>query len=105
MTKSRGRAHSTLTETATLVVKELKKIPGVKMIAPGEIRTTRRSRNGNRFITIVHTTPGCELIISGQSAQKVAVHMDNSDDLLQHLQNAKALRGFTFSERFRKPGE
>lgn len=105
MAKTRGREHSTLTETAALVVKELHKVPGVKMIAPGEIRTTRRSSSGKRYVTIVHTTAGCELIISGQSAQKVAVHTDFPNLILQNLKSAKALREFTFSERVRKPGE
>lgn len=105
MPKPRGREHSTLTETATIVVRELRKLPGIKMIAPGEIRTTRRSSSGKRFVTIVYTNAGCELIISGQSAQKVAVHIEDPHTVLPHLKNAKALRAFAFSERLRKPGE
>lgn len=104
MAKPRGRTHTTLTETAAVVVKELTKIPGIKMIAPGEINTTRR-RGGNRFITFVHTTAGLGLIITGQSVQKVAVHTDEPHALVSVLKNAKALKDFSFSERTRKPGQ
>jgi len=105
MPKPRGKEHTTLTETAELVVKQLRKVSGIKMIAPGEIKTTRRSGSGRRYITVVTTTAGCELIISGQSAQKVAVHTDNVAELTQHLQNTKALRDFVVSERSRIPGQ
>ncbi len=73
MTKPRGKEHTTLTETADTVVRELEKISGIKMIAPGEIRTNRRGAGG-RFLTITYTKAGFELLISGQSSQKVAVH-------------------------------
>jgi hypothetical protein len=105
MSKPRGSEHTTLTETATLVVKELKKIPGVKMIAPGEISTATGSRGGKRYITIVYTTAGCELIITGQSVQNVAVHIPNPKIIYTSLKQAKTLRGFIFKERFRLPGE
>jgi hypothetical protein len=104
MPKPRGREHSTLTETAKQVVSELKKIPGVKMIAPGEISVTKGSNAGKRFVTIVYTRAGCELIISGQSTQKVAVHIDKSEDVLVYLSQSKALREFSFKERERNPG-
>jgi hypothetical protein len=104
MSKPRGREHSTLTETAAAVVREVKKIPGVKMIAPGEISTTSRNKSGKRFVTIVYTTAGCELIITGQSVQKVAIHTANPELLLPSLKEAKTLRDFTFKERERKPG-
>ena len=42
MPKPRGREHSSLTETATEVVRELAKIAGIKMIAPGEIRYNKK---------------------------------------------------------------
>ena len=103
MPKPRGREHTTLTETAAQVVKELYKIPGIKMIAPGEISTGSK-RGGKRFVTIVETTGGCELIITGQSVQKVAVHTDNVTAILPTLKKTKALREFTFSQRSRKPG-
>lgn len=104
MAKPRGREHSTLTETATLVVGELLKIPGIKMIAPGEIRTNSRGASG-RFITCIYTTAGFELIISGQSAQKVAVHTTtNPHVIFATLQASKKLREFTYKERDRKPG-
>ena len=105
MSKPRGREHTTLTETAATVVREVYKIPGVKMIAPGEIKTTSRNKSGKRFVTIVYTSAGCELIVTGQSAQKVAVHMDNPKLLLPMLKKSKSLREFTFKERERKPGE
>ena len=104
MPKPRGREHTTLTETAALVVRELKKIPGIKMIAPGEISTSRSNRSGKRYITIVHTTAGCEIIISGQSIQNIAVHMPDTSKLRSHLEQTKTLREFTFKERRREPG-
>jgi len=105
MPNPRGKEHTTLTETAALVVKELHKVPGIKMIAPGEINTTSRNKSGKRFITVVYTDAGCELIITGQSAQKVAVHIDQPGNILKVLKQAKSLRDFTFKERDRKPGE
>ena len=105
MSKSRGREHTTLTETAAAVVREVYKIPGVKKVAPGEINTTSRNKSGKRFITIVYTPAGCELIITGQSAQKVAIHTNNPQVILSVLKSAKSLREFTFKERERKPGE
>jgi len=105
MAKPRGSEHTTLTETAALVVKQLKKIPGIKMIAPGEISISRSSRGGKRFITIVHTTAGCEIIISGQSVQNIAVHMSDTTQLRTLLEKTKALREFEFKERSRVPGE
>lgn len=104
MPKPRGREHSTLTETATLVVRELEKIPGIKMIAPGEIRTNARSARG-RFITCVYTNAGFELLISGQSTQKVAVHTtSDAHAVFAALKAGKKLREFVFKERVRKPG-
>lgn len=104
MPKPRGREHTSLTETAQLVVKELQKIPDIKMIAPGEIRTTKRNTAGKRFVTFVRTMAGLELIITGQSVQKVSVHTDDSDGAIQALQSAKTLREFAFAERERQPG-
>lgn len=103
MTKPRGREHSTLTETATLVVRELSKSTGIKMIAPGEIRPNKRSAGG-RFITVVYTPAGFELLISGQSSQKVAVHTSGDPiDIVTALKNSKRLSNFIFRERERKP--
>ena len=104
MTKPRGREHTTLTETAEQVVKELYKIPGIKMIAPGEISTASRRKGGKRFVTLVQTSGGCELIITGQGVQKVAVHTDNVTAILPALKQTKTLREFTFSKRSRTPG-
>jgi len=104
MPKPRGRQHSTLTETAALVVRELEKLPGIKMIAPGEIRTTRRRKAGSRHVTVVTTAAGCELIITGQSVQRIAVHTSNVFTLTQHLRESKRLRDFTVAGRARLPG-
>jgi hypothetical protein len=103
MSKPRGREHSTLTETADMVVRELEKIPGIKMIAPGEIRTNKRTASG-RFVTCNYTAAGFELLISGQSSQKVAVHTtSNPRIIITQLKSSKKLREFTFKERERKP--
>ena len=97
--KNRGKEHTTLTETATLVVHELEKLPGIKMIAPGVIEKSARGGSGQRYVTAVYTTAGMELIITGQSVQKVAVHTDGDPkDLFQQLQLANRLRGFEFNE-------
>jgi hypothetical protein len=103
MPKPRGKEHTTLTETATLVVKEIYKIPRIKMIAPGEINTTSRNKSGKRFITIIYTKAGCELIITGQGVQNVSIHTDNPRLILEELKKAKSLRDFAFKERDRKP--
>jgi len=103
--KKRGKEHTTLTETATEVVRVLERIDGVKMIAPGEIKTNSRKGSGTRFITVVYTTAGFELIISGQSVQKVAVHTNIEPKLvIKELKKHKRLTHFTFKERERKPG-
>lgn len=74
------------------------------MIAPGEIRTNNRGTSG-RFVTCVYTNAGFELIISGQSTQKVAVHTTgDSRAIFTTLKASKKLREFTFKERDRKPG-
>jgi hypothetical protein len=104
MPKPRGREHSTLTETAALVVYELKGIPGIKMIAPGEIRTNKKSASA-RYVTATYTTAGFELLISGQSSQKVAVHTEtNPRSIFTALKASKKLQGYIFRERERKPG-
>ena len=104
MPKPRGKEHSSLTETATIVVRELEKIPGIKMIAPGEIRTNNRGASG-RFVTISYTTAGFEMLISGQSSQKIAVHtLDDPKPLVLLLKDSKRLREFIWNERDRKPG-
>jgi hypothetical protein len=104
MPKPRGRAHSSLTETATIVVLELKKIAGIKMIAPGEIRPNR-SRGGTRFVTAVYTKAGFELLISGQSSQKIAVHTTTDPrSIFAKLTANKRFHGWVFKERERRPG-
>ena len=101
--KQRGRSHTTLTDTAALVVAELEKLPGIKMIAPGIIDGRRNSNK--RHITAVYTTAGMELIISGQGVQKVAVHTTTDPHpLVATLAKSKKLHAFTWSSRERKPG-
>lgn len=106
MAKPRGKEHTTLTETAQEVVDVLKLISGVKMIAPGIINQNARGRSGNRFATIVRTTAGFELIITGQGVQKVAVHTDEhaTKAIIEALKSSKKLRNFEFKERERIPG-
>lgn len=102
MSRPRGSDHTTLTETAKIVVYELKNISGIKMIAPGEIRTNSRGAS-KRFVTCVYTTAGFELIISGQSTQKVAVHTETDARVIfATLKASKKLRDFIFKERERK---
>lgn len=104
MPKPRGKEHTTLTETADTVVRELERIPDIKMIAPGEIKTNKRSASG-RFVTVTYTNAGFELLISGQSSQKVAVHTDgNPRHIIATLKKSKKLREYVFKERVRKPG-
>ena len=105
MTRPRGREHTTLTETAKLVVDVLERLPGVKMIAPGEIKKAGRRKGGGRHCTIVYTRAGFELLITGQSVQRVAVHTYGDPKLVvTALEKGKALRAFAFSTRERKPG-
>jgi hypothetical protein len=101
--KHRGREHTTLTETATIVVRELKKLPSIKMIAPGEIKTASK-RSGGRRITAVYLTSGLELQITGQGVQRIAIHTSDPVGVYQTLKNAKSLKDFAFKSRERKPG-
>jgi hypothetical protein len=105
MKNLRGGTHTTLTETAEMVVQIMETIPGVTLVSPGII-TKSRSRSGKRYITAVFTTAGMELIISGQSVQKVAVHCN--PDLAPHifatLSQHKKLTLYTCKTRARKPG-
>ena len=104
MPKPRGREHSSLTETAEAVVYELKKISGIKMIAPGEIRSNKKSAS-TRYVTASYTPGGFELLISGQSIQKVAVHTErNPSEIFSILKSNKKLQSYIFKERERKPG-
>lgn len=105
MAKPRGTRHTTLTETAADVVSVLTSLPHIKMIAPGIINTGARSGGGGRFITVVYTKAGFELIITGQSVQKVAVHVEEHDvaGVIKGLKSSKRLTEFVFKERSRKP--
>lgn len=102
MPTPRGRSHSTLTDTAALVVGELKKLPGIKMIAPGIIDGKRGSNSRN--VTVVYTTAGMELIISGQGVQKVSVHTTVDPEIIAtELKSSKRLSLFSWNSRERKP--
>ncbi len=104
MARKRGSSHTTLTETADIVVRELERAGGIKMIAPGIIAA---KRSGPRFITVVYTTAGFELIISGTGVQKVAVHLltpTTAHSLIRTLKTNKNLKLFTWNEREKKPG-
>tara|TARA_B100001989_G_C24507489_1_gene448498 strand:+ start:818 stop:1129 length:312 start_codon:yes stop_codon:yes gene_type:complete len=101
MAKQRGRNHTTLTETSKEVVKVLKKIPSIKMIAPGIIDP--KNSGSKRHVTIVYTNAGCELIITGQGAQNVAVHTDDPMIIKKVLTDAKNLKHFSIKERERRP--
>lgn len=104
MARKRGSSHTTLTETATEVVKILERQSGIKMIAPGIIDS---KRNGLRHVTTVFTTAGFEMIISGQGVQKIAIHLAvtaKPGEILKNLKSHKSLKHFTWSERDKKPG-
>jgi hypothetical protein len=104
MPKPRGREHTSLTETATQVVRVLQRIPDVKMIAPGKIDPMTSRSSNKKFVTIVYTTAGFELLISGQGNQKVAVHTKAPRPVATALRAHKRLQDFIFKERERKPG-
>jgi hypothetical protein len=105
MKSLRGGTHTTLTETADLVVRALETIPGVTKISPGII-AKNGGRTGKSFVTVVFTNAGFELIITGQGVQKVAVHTEPKDvgRIYIELSNHKKLKGITFKNRDRKPG-
>lgn len=105
MQNKRGREHTTLTETAEEVVKVVKRIPGVTMVAPGIIKKGGKS-TGKRHVTAIFTNAGMELIISGQSVQKVAVHSlpELAPHIYQALKEHKRLEHISFKSRERKPG-
>jgi hypothetical protein len=105
MTNLRAGTHTTLTETAELVVRALETIPGVTKISPGIITKNSR-KGGNRHVTASFTNAGMELIISGQGVQKVAVHCSPNDTsrIYSELKDHKKLAAFAFKTRDKKPG-
>ncbi len=105
MKNLRGGTHTTLTETAALVVRILEGIPGVTRISPGII-AKNGGRTGQSYVTAVFTNAGLELIITGQGVQKVAVHSDplEAKQILQTLRTHKRLTALQFKTRQRKPG-
>lgn len=95
MTKSRGRSHTTTTETAVKVVKTLAKISGIKMIAPGEIAS---KRSAGQSITIRRTQAGCIITVSGNGIQKLNIHTINQtivSTIATTLKESKKLRDFS----------
>jgi hypothetical protein len=105
MTNLRAGTHTTLTETAELVVRALETIPGVTKISPGII-AKNAGRSGKSFVTVVFTNAGFELIITGQGVQKVAIHTAPKDSsrVFVDLSVHKKLKGISFKTRDRKPG-
>ena len=105
MKTKRGGTHTTLTETAEVVVRVLEGIAGVAMISPGIINQNG-GRSGKSYVTAVFTNAGLELIITGQGVQKVAVHCDPKEagEILKTLQAHKRLAALAFKNRDRKPG-
>lgn len=101
----RGGTHTTLTETAALVVSVLETSPHVKRISPGIINQSSR-RTGARRVTATFTNAGLELSITGQGSQKVAVHAapENAASIFTFLTTHKRLGDFSFTSRDRKPG-
>lgn len=100
--KNRGRTHTTLTETAKEVVNVLSSLPGIKMIAPGEIKKGGKRLGGSKYITVVYTQTGFYLLITGQSVQRVAVHTDKPKRvrfLVSAMKQHKSLKGFLWRER------
>jgi hypothetical protein len=77
----------------------------VTNISPGII-TKSTSRSGKRYVAGAFTNAGMELIISGQSVQKVAVHCNAelAPHIFQTLSQYKKLTDFTFKTRVKKPG-
>ncbi len=105
MKNLRGGTHTTLTETADLVVRTLETITGITKISPGII-AKNGGRTGKSFVTVVFTNAGFELIITGQGVQKVAIHAESKDAscFYKELSTHKKLKGITFKTRDRKPG-
>lgn len=104
MARKRGSSHTTLTETADLVVRELEKLSGIKMIAPGIIDA---KRSGKRHITAIYTSGGMTLLISGTGVQKVAIHLTDpatAPRIIVALKKTKKLTLFEWNERDKKPG-
>lgn len=101
MPRKRGSSHTTLTETADLVVRELEKMSGIKMIAPGIIDA---KRSGKRHVTAIYTSGGMTLLISGTGVQKVAVHLSDpttASRIIAALKTTKKLARFEWNERDR----
>jgi hypothetical protein len=101
----RGGTHTTLTETAALVVSVLESMSEVKRISPGIINQSSR-RSGARRVTAIFTNAGLELSITGQGSQKVAVHTapEDAPAVFKSLTLHKRLNNFSFDSRDRKPG-
>jgi len=105
MPKPRGSSHTTLTETSEKIASVLAKMPGIKMIAPGKISTGSKSRSGQRHCTIVYTTAGFELIVSGQGVQNISIHLvdtTTASDITKALKKHKLLTAFSWRERHTK---
>ena len=99
MSQKRGRAHTTLTPTAKKLVRIIEKIDGVKMIAPGEISS---SRSRSQRITFTKTAAGLKITISGNGIQKLAIHTENDSarkEIAMSVQQSKEFTDFIIKER------
>ena len=101
--KQFSKTHSTVTEATGEVIRVLEKLPSVKRIATGEIRQST-TKGGARYLTLVYTNAGIEMIITGGSVQKITVFTDTPDHVLSELKSSKRLKNYTISQRERKPG-
>jgi hypothetical protein len=102
--RKRGSSHTTLTETADTIVRELEKMSGIKMIAPGIIDA---KRSGKRHVTAIYTSGGMTLLISGTGVQKIAIHLVDpaaAPAIVAALKKNKNLKLFDWNERDKKPG-
>lgn len=98
-----SKKHSTVTDSAAQVIGVLRKLPDVKRIAPGQIKQSQK-KGGKKFLTLVHTNAGLEMIVTGNSVQKVTVFTENSKKVAAALLKSKDLQPFTITERERRPG-
>jgi hypothetical protein len=103
--KKAGGTHTTLTDAAKKVVKELDKLPDgvIKFYSPGRITDPKRS-GGTIRLNLVHTTAGIEMKICGNGVQIVTVHTDHPREMIELLKRAKALKNINIKETERMPG-
>jgi hypothetical protein len=75
------RSHTSTTETANVVIKELKKIKSIQKIGISIIKNTR-SKSGQKSIKIKTTSSGLKISVRGNgSVQDLYVYSDTSEDV------------------------